>query len=86
MKVQNIQFLGYSKSPRKNNRKVETERPVTQSLKTAGAWFAFGVGFDFVGRKCAIFKSPTKNSLFINSVLAFLAGSYTLLKGVDKKH
>lgn len=85
MRVQNIQFLGYPKNPRKNTKKIKTENPFTQSIKTAGAWFGFGVGLDFVGRKCAVFKSPTKNSLFINSVLAFLAGSYTLFKTSHKK-
>lgn len=41
---------------------------------TAGAWFAFGVALDYAGRKCHVFKSPTKNSILINSVIAAGAG------------
>lgn len=48
-----------------------------KALTTTGAWFAFGVGLDCVGRKCKVFKSPTKNSVFINSIISLIAGIVT---------
>ena len=48
-----------------------------KSLTTAGAWFGFGVGLDLLSRKCRFSKSPFKNSLAINSILALGAGIYT---------
>lgn len=58
-------------------------KPITQTTRrqnlqnaatTAGGWFAFGVGLDYAGRKCQVFKSPTKNSILLNSVIAVGAG------------
>ncbi len=55
--------------------------PFKEGLKTAGVWLGFGVALDMVCRKCVVFKnSPTKNSLFVNSLLALIAGSYTAIK------
>ncbi len=51
------------------------------SLTTAGAWFGFGVGLDLLSRKCRFSKSPFKNSLAINSILAASAGGYTWWRG-----
>lgn len=48
-----------------------------KALTTTGAWFAFGVGLDFVGRKCHPFKSATKNSVLINSIISLSAGLVT---------
>lgn len=83
MKIQNIQFAG---TPNTTTKRQKYESPVSSSMKTAGAWFGFGVGLDYVGRKCSVFKSPTKNSLFINSVLAFLAGTCTFIKSNHSEH
>ncbi len=48
--------------------------PIKESLATAGVWFAFGVGLDFLSRKISFFKSPTKNSFAINGLIATTAG------------
>ncbi len=67
------------------NGKINTQYPRTntnrtqKALTTTAAWFAFGVGLDLVGRKCQVFKSPTKNSVFINSIIAAGAGLFTYL-------
>ncbi len=79
MRVQNVSFaqnFNCAKNSKVNSNKLS----IQPAAQTALGWFAFGVGLDFVGRKCSIFKSPAKNSLFINSVLAFMAGSYTFFK------
>ncbi len=47
------------------------------ALTTTAAWFAFGVGLDYAGRKCTVFKSPVKNSFFINTLIAMGAGLCT---------
>lgn len=93
MKVQNIQCATISNlnfSGRKNSNSPEFSSAhshisagssaVQNGLKTAGAWFAFGVGLDYAGRKFTIFKSPFKNSLFINLIIAAVAGGYTFFK------
>ncbi|GEM_PF-1598050 len=55
--------------------------PATDSLKTAGIWLGFGLGFDYITKKCVIFKkSPVKNSLAVNGILAVLAGGVTFIK------
>lgn len=55
-----------------------------KALTTTGAWFAFGVGLDCVGRKCKVFQSPTKNSIFINANIASAAGIITYLSQKKK--
>lgn len=82
MKVQNIQFTHNNKKnlPVGIKPTHRFQSPVQDSLKTAGAWFGFGVGLDFVCRKITFFKSPVKNSLFVNSTLAAIAGTCTYIK------
>lgn len=85
MKVQSIQF---TQNSRKVYPKISTARksmPYKKGLETAGAWFGFGIGLDMISRKISVFKSPTKNSLFINGILALGAGTYTFAKNF-KEH
>lgn len=49
-------------------------------ITTAGAWFGFGVGLDMLSRKCRFSKSPVKNSLAINGIIASAAGIFTFWK------
>ncbi len=68
----------------KQNLHTRYERPKTpnrtqKAITTTTAWFTFGIGLDFVGRKCQFFKSPTKNSIFINAIIASTAGLFTFL-------
>ena len=78
MKIQNITpaqvFCAKNyKVTLKNN----TPKPVHEGLTTAGAWFGFGVGLDFVSRKFHLSKSPTKNSLALNGLVGSAAGLFT---------
>lgn len=85
MKVQNIHLANPQISFKNNPKNKQTSPILKESLKTAGVWFGFGLGFDYFCRKCVVFKnSPVKNSLFINSTLALLAGGFTLIKGLIK--
>ena len=70
----------YTKYPR-TQKKNQTQKAIT----TTAAWFSFGVGLDLVGRKCQVFKSPTINSIFINSIIASAAGVYTYFSEKFKK-
>lgn len=76
-----ITRISFARNNNANNFKMnKNQSPIQPAAQTALAWFGFGVGLDFVSRKCSFFKSPAKNSLFINSMLACLAGGYTFLK------
>ena len=83
MQVSRISFA-HDINCAKNNKQNKGRSHIQPALQTAAGWFGFGVGLDFVGRKCSFFKSSTKNSLFINSVLAGIAGSYTFFKTRNK--
>lgn len=92
MKVQNIQFTTNSNMYFKGRNSSTPEfssahpspqiasYPIQNGMKTAAAWFGFGVGLDYAGRKFTVFKSPLKNSLFINLIIAAVAGVYTYVK------
>lgn len=84
-----VQKISFSRADHFNNGKriaaVNYPSVVQAGAQTACGWFAFGVGLDYVGRKCSFFKSPAKNSLFINTVLAAIAGCYTCIKTASKK-
>lgn len=54
--------------------------PIEDGAKTAFAWFGFGVVLDAISRKFRFFKSPFKNSLFMNSVIGLGAGFATGFK------
>ena len=86
MRIQNINYTGRNINFRNNNKKqIQQPSPIKEGLKTAGVWLGFGLGFDFVCRKCVVFKnSPVKNSLFVNSTLAVLAGGFTTIKSLVK--
>ena len=55
MKVQNIHFTAAPSRKNMNKKQQEYHTPAGQGIKTAGAWFGFGVGLDYIGRKCAVF-------------------------------
>ena len=82
MRVQKIDyntpFYGAQKSKNLSQNKVQ--QPMHDGLSTAGAWFGFGVALDFVSRKCHFSKSPTKNSLLTNGIIATGAGIFTIIK------
>ena len=60
--------------------------PMQDGLSTAGAWFGFGVGLDLISRKFPLSKSPTKNSIMTNGIIAGIAGLFTLLHDLWIKH
>lgn len=79
MKIYNINYpnqtIYFTKNETVRKPQVKAANsPLHEGLTTAGAWFAFGVGLDFVARKCTFFKSPTKNSLALNSFIGIAAG------------
>ncbi len=85
MKIQNVQLTSCQRSfGAASKSKQNLSNPVLkESLKTAGIWLGFGLGFDYFCRKCVVFKnSPVKNSLCITSALAIIAGGFTLIKGL----
>ncbi len=59
--------------------------PVYQGLNTAGAWFSFGVGLDYVSRKVTFSKSPLKNSIALNGIIGAAAGLVTGYKVLRNK-
>lgn len=91
MKVTSVSNTPYNRiifcAQKQNSPSFEKRSPIYQGANTAGAWFGFGVVFDFILRKCPqFFKSPVKNSLFINGVIGALAGTCTLVKtSLDNK-
>ena len=64
--------------------KQEHTPPLENGLKTAGAWFGFGVALDLISRNVCFSKSPMKNSIAINSILASTAGAASSLSSVKK--
>lgn len=86
MKIQSINYTNRNINFKKNNKtQIQKPSPIQEGFKTAGVWLGFGLGFDFVCRKFVVFKnSPIKNSLFVNSTLAVLAGGFTALKNSVK--
>lgn len=84
MKIQNINYTNRNINFNKNNNKKKHQpSPIKEGGKTAAIWLGFGLGFDYVSRKCVVFKnSPIKNSLFINGTLAVLAGGVTTIKSL----
>lgn len=84
MKVQNVQYKNNTTNSNLRNKNINS--PIHESLKTAGVWLGFGLGFDVFTRKCVVFKnSPIKNSLFINTTLALIASTYTYIKSIVQK-
>ncbi len=71
-------------SPKPTLNAKAVNNPAKEVLTTTGAWFAFGVGLDFISRKLTFFKSPTKNSLAINGIISTLAGATTAYKIAHK--
>ncbi len=91
MKIQNIQFTtasnrtfkGRNSAPEfssAHSPSLAADYSIHSGMKTAAAWFTFGVGLDYAGRKFTVFKSPLKNSLFINLIIATVAGIYACIK------
>ena len=91
MKIYNVtnqQFFCASSNVKNKTtftKKHQSESPVYQGLNTAGAWFLFGVGLDYISRKVSFSKSPFKNSLAINSIIGTIAGLATGYKGFHNK-
>ena len=87
MRIENINYI----TPRahfcaQKSQKITgpaANKPLKESLTTAGAWFGFGVGLDLLSRKCRFSKSPTKNSLAINGILGLGAGIYTAVRELN---
>ncbi len=71
--MQNIQ-ISFKQNFNTRQERTKISNKTQKALTTTTAWFTFGVGLDFVSRKCQIFKSPTQNSIFINSIIASTAG------------
>ncbi len=90
MKVQNIESPGVRLSfgaQKKNTFKARNiNKPLKDSISTAGAWFGFGVVLDLISRKIRVSKSPTKNSLAINGILGLGAGIFTGVSETFFKH
>lgn len=89
MKIISVQKLLSQKPSYNGNKKVSPNyqtatkpihNPTKEALTTTGAWFAFGVGLDFISRKLTFFKSPIKNSLAINGIISTAAGIFTAYK------
>ena len=82
MKIQAINYI----TPKSTFRaqKQEPQSPLGNGLKTAGIWFGFGVALDLVTRNVCFSKSPMKNSLAINSIIASTAGAATCLSSAEK--
>lgn len=82
MRIQKISFTSQNRYKNNNNKRrntfeVKTESPLKEGLNTAGAWFAFGVGLDYVSKKMGNFsKSPVKNSIIINGLISAAAGAF----------
>lgn len=70
----------------KKTKRSSSSDITSEALKSAGAWFGFGVGLDLVSRKFPLSKSPTKNSILTNGIIAAIAGMYTLLHGLYTNH
>ncbi len=86
MKIQSIQFTQNRRNVYPKISTTNKSVPYKKGLETAGAWFGFGIGLDMVSRKISVFKSPMKNSLFINGILALGAGTYTLAKSFKERN
>ena len=82
----------YSKNNAKMRKHPNKSQEMTYSsatsdaLKSAGAWFGFGVGLDLISRKFPLSKSPTKNSIMTNGIIAVIAGLFTLIQDLWIKH
>lgn len=80
----NIYFTNKNKKVSRNATKYKKHEvqnsPLQEGVKTAAAWFGFGVILDIISRKCRFFKSPTKNSIAVNSILGLGAGIVTTFK------
>ena len=82
----------YSKNNAKMRKHPNKSQEMTYSsatsdaLKSAGAWFGFGVGLDLISRKFPLSKSPTKNSIMTNGIIAGIAGLFTLIHDLCIKH
>lgn len=89
MRIQKIDYYtqNFSAQKYRNLSQNKAQRPIHDGLSTAGAWFGFGIVLDFVSRKCHFSKSPTKNSILTNGIIAAGAGIFTIIKEkmVDSK-
>lgn len=90
MRINNITYPAAYKcqsfvaaTPQKQNKKTRNESgTIHDSLSTAASWFGFGVVLDFISRKITFSKSPLKNSVALNGVIALGAGLITCGKDV----
>lgn len=82
MRIQKISFTSQNRYKNNNNKRrniyeIEPKSPFKEGLNTAAAWFAFGVGMDYVSKKMGNFsKSPVKNSIIINGLISAAAGAF----------
>ncbi len=85
MKIQSVQYITPAFSYRASQRQENSiSHPVKDGLTTAGIWFGFGVALDLVSRNVIFSKSPMKNSIAINSIIASTAGAVTGLSTARK--
>ena len=90
MQVQSINFYNknnvyFARNSTKVHSNFRSTKTFQDAASTAGAWFTFGLGLDFVSRKFQFSKSPTKNSIILNGINASVAGGYTAFKTISSK-
>jgi len=88
MRVQSINSNNFNSNFKRNQKNIFRVRNLkpSKAAETFGLWFGFGVGLDFLSRKVHFCKSPAKNSIAVNGILAALAASWVFIKGyTDKK-
>ena len=84
MKIQSTNYITPKNTFRAQKQEKVKQSPLKNSIKTAGLWFGFGIALDLVSRNVCFSKSPMKNSLAINSIIASTAGIVTLLTTAGK--
>ena len=84
MKIQALNYIAPKSTFCAQKQKDIKENPMQAGLKTAGLWFGFGVALDLVSRNICFSKSPMKNSIAINSIIASTAGAATGLTSGKK--
>ncbi len=81
-----IYFCAKNQNSKYNHKEKTAAKPINNGLTTAGAWFSFGVGLDFLSRKISFSKSPFKNSLAVNGIISAAAGTAAGVSSLKKKN
>ncbi len=86
MKINSITTYNTNNITLKNQKhKNKISEPIKNGIQTTSIWFGFGVGLDFLSRKCSFSKSPVKNSLILNGIIGSAAGIVTVIKNMYEK-